>query len=112
MSRKLVSQKLGMLIVLAMLSLPLAGCITIGKSFSMRPISLVEKGKTSQKEVLALFGNPVRTGKEDGNTTWTYLYYKANVFGSFEGRDMVVKFDDQGRVLSVTYNTTERSGGE
>ena len=107
-----MSRKFGSLIVVTLLCLLITGCITVGKSFSMRPISLVEKGKTTQKEVLAMFGNPMRTGQEDGNTTWTYMYYKANVFGSFEGRDLVVKFDDQGRVLSVTYNTTQRSGEE
>ena len=46
----------------------------------------------------------VRTGIDDGRPTWTYGYYRYALLGEARTRDLVVRFDDSGRVASYTFN--------
>lgn len=92
--------------ILSLQALVLSGCVTVGKPFSLNPVKRIVKGTTTQQDIQVMFGIPIRTGMEDGNPTWSYLHYKASLFGALEGRDMVITFDTSGRVKSVTYNTT------
>ncbi len=85
----------------------LAACMTVGEEFRKEAVELIEPGQTTDKEILKIFGNPVRTGiAEDGSREWTYAYYRAGM-GGFEGYDLVLKFDDRGRVKSFSYHTTD-----
>jgi hypothetical protein len=84
-----------------------AGCATVGQSFNVDAVPRVEIGKTSMEDVRRLFGNPWRTGIEDGRTTWTYGRYKYKLFGSAKTQDLVLRFDAQNVVASYTFNTTE-----
>jgi outer membrane protein assembly factor BamE (lipoprotein component of BamABCDE complex) len=91
-----------------MVTLSLAGCITLGRDFRFEAVDLIKPGQTTDEEVLKIFGNPVRTGiAQDGLREWTYARYHANIFGRFEGRDLVVKFDENGRVKNVGYSSTD-----
>lgn len=96
----------GFLMVFAILSTA-TGCATVGQSFNVDAVPRVEIGKTSMDDVRRLFGNPWRTGIEDGHTTWTYGHYKYKLFGSANTQDLVVRFDKQNIVASYTFNTTE-----
>jgi outer membrane protein assembly factor BamE (lipoprotein component of BamABCDE complex) len=85
----------------------LGGCATIGKSFPVNAVSRLEIGQTTMDDVRRLFGEPWRTGLEDGQVTWTYGYYKYTMFGGNKSKDLVVRFDDKKIVTSYTFNTTE-----
>ena len=85
----------------------LAGCVTIGTDFPLSAIESIKPGTTTLDEVRKLMGNPVRTGSEDGKLTWTYLRYHANIVGDFDGKDLIVKFDTQNKVVSLSYNSTD-----
>ena len=85
----------------------IAGCATIGHEFPAASVHQVTIGQTTQEELLRMFGQPWRTGIEDGKTTWTYGYYKYSLFGRTRSRDLVLRFDDQKVVKSYTFNTTE-----
>ncbi|CCG97203.1 hypothetical protein MARHY3749 [Marinobacter nauticus ATCC 49840] len=54
-----------------------------------------------------MFGEPWRTGIEDGKRTWTYGKYRWSAFGDDETTDLVVRFNNDGTVSSYVYNTTE-----
>lgn len=54
-----------------------------------------------------MFGEPWRTGIEDGKRTWTYAHYRYSLFGPEQTRDLLVRFDDEGNVVSYSYNTTQ-----
>ena len=84
-----------------------AGCATIGHDFPAASVHQVTIGQTTQDELLRMFGQPWRTGIEDGKTTWTYGYYKYSLFGRTRSRDLVLRFDDRKVVSSYTFNTTE-----
>jgi hypothetical protein len=81
-------------------------CITVGREFRPDAVQLVELNVTTRAQVQAQFGAPWRTGVEDGLETWTYGHYRYSMFGASRTRDLVVKFDDTGVVVSYQYNTT------
>lgn len=87
--------------------LVLAGCATIGRSFPTASVSQIQMKETTREEVRALFGEPWRTGVEDGLRTWTYGHYRYSLFGRAKTRDLVLRFDDQGVVVSYAFNSTE-----
>ena len=97
---------LGLLVAATMM---LAGCNTVGEPIQNEAVPRIQKGETTLEEVREIFGNPQRIGVEDGQLTWTYMHYSASIFGRFEGRDLVVKFDNQNRVSSYNYATTDTS---
>ncbi|MFH2070444.1 MAG: outer membrane protein assembly factor BamE [Elusimicrobiota bacterium] len=80
--------------------------MTIGRNFQTLDIPRIENDKTTMNDIRKTFGEPNRKGIEDGDLTWTYLYYKLNLLGSKHTRDLYIKFDKNGVVKSFTYNTS------
>ena len=87
-----------------------AGCITVGKSFSVDPVRQIQIGKTTKQEALTLFGTPWRTGIEDGDETWTYGYYQYKLFGNSNTYDLILRFNEKGEVISYSYNSNYSEG--
>jgi hypothetical protein len=88
---------------LAILSL---ACMTVGEDFAVGKVTHIQIGKTTQNELRSMFGEPWSVGLEDGQRSWTYGYYRYNLFGASQRRDLVVRFDDAGVVRSYTFNST------
>jgi len=82
-------------------------CATVGRDFPADPVKLIENGKTTRQDIRTMFGEPWRTGMEDGKKTWTYGYYRYRLFGETVTRDLLVRFDDRGTVVSYTFSTSE-----
>ena len=95
------------MVVLALLTGMLASCMTVGRNFSSNAVFKIETGKTTREEMEALLGSPWRTGLEDGHKTITYGYYRYRLFKEPMTKDLVVRFDKKGKVISYTFNTTE-----
>jgi hypothetical protein len=89
------------------LILSLAACATIGRDFPSSKVYDIQIGKTTQAEILAMFGRPWRVGIEDGKLRWTYGSYHYSAFGPARTKDLVVRFDAQGIVTSYAFNTTD-----
>jgi outer membrane protein assembly factor BamE (lipoprotein component of BamABCDE complex) len=85
----------------------LSGCVTLGRPFPAEPISAIRVGTTTRDDVRAAFGEPYRTGVEDGDPTWTYLLYRFSAFSAEKTRDLYVRFDAAGKVKSYAFNTNE-----
>lgn len=85
----------------------LAGCVTVGRDFPAQRVAKLEIGSTTREQVRALFGQPWRTGVEDGQPTWTYGHYHYALLGNTRTRDLVVRFDRQGVVASYTFSSTD-----
>lgn len=84
-----------------------AGCATVGRDFATHKVEEIEIGETTRAQVEQMFGEPWRTGIEDGKRTWTYGKYRWSAFGDAETTDLVVRFNQDGTVSSYVYNTTE-----
>ena len=66
----------------------------------------IQIGETTRDQVYQTFGEPWRRGLEDGQRTWTYGHYRYSVLGASQTRDLVVRFDAEGRVASYSFNST------
>ena len=88
------------------LCLGVSGCLSVGHEFPVEPVRTIEKGTTTQDEIRQMFGEPWRTGIDDGQRTWTYGRYRYSLFGDAATRDLVVRFDAQGVVVSYSFNST------
>jgi len=94
------------LFVLGLLISLLAGCANVGRQFPVAPIGQIKIGQTSKDDLRNTFGEPWRTGVEDGKQTWTYGHYRYSAFGAAQTRDLVIYFNDQDRVTSYNFNST------
>ncbi|MDH5183795.1 MAG: outer membrane protein assembly factor BamE [Gammaproteobacteria bacterium] len=83
------------------------GCITVGNEFPVSKLEQIKQG-TSRAEVEKIFGQPWRVGKDSGYRTWTYAHYKVSLFSQPKTRDLVVRFNAEGKVVSYTFNSTYR----
>lgn len=82
------------------------GCARVGYDFNANKVQKIEIGKTTQDEIVIMFGQPWRKGIENGVTIWTYGRYTYRLIGETDTKDLVVKFDDKGKVKSYTFNET------
>ena len=82
-----------------------SGCLTVGRDFPADRVGEIAIGKTTRDEIHRMFGEPWRTGLEDGRRTWTYGHYRYKLFGTTETRDLVVRFEPNGTVASYTFNS-------
>jgi len=84
-----------------------AGCATVGKDFATHKVDQITLNETTRADIETMFGEPWRTGVEDGKPTWTYGKYHWSAFGEAETTDLVVRFNPDGTVSSYVYNTTQ-----
>ena len=103
MTRILLIRVLPLTLVLALG----AGCATVGKDFATDKVDQINIGLTTRSDIQEMFGEPWRTGIEDGRPTWSYGKYRWSAFSDAETTDLVVRFNDDGSVSSYVYNTTE-----
>lgn len=90
---------------LAMILL-LAACATVGRDFPAENVERIEIGQTTQAQIRDWFGEPWRTGWEDGMRTWTYGHYQYRALGENHSKDLLIRFGEEGRVKSYSFNTT------
>lgn len=110
MKKKKAFRLLNMLVTLVMI-LTVTACATAGKSFPVTAVKDIKIGETTKKDIRSMFGNPWRTGLEDGQETWTYGQYRYSPFKGSESSDLVVRFDNAGKVGSYSYSTTNPDAG-
>ena len=90
------------LTLLATLSLPFAGCMpSVGRPFPVQQVRQIEIGTTTKAEIRQMFGDPWRTGVEDGFRTYTYGEYSVK-----KSRDLVIRFDEQDVVKSYSFSSS------
>ena len=53
-----------------------------------------------------MFGKPWRMGMENGVEMWTYGRYTYRIVGETDTKDLIIKFENDGRVKSYTFNKT------
>ena len=95
------------LILISTMIIFVSGCITLGKDFSEANVSSITIGVTTKNEVRRLFGSPWLTGVQDGQPAWTYGSYDYSLFGERKAKDLVVQYNNQGKVSSFTFSTTD-----
>ncbi|MBS3965138.1 MAG: outer membrane protein assembly factor BamE [Methylomonas sp.] len=95
-----------MVLIAILASTTLSGCFTVGQEFAASRVPEIKIGETRKQDISEMFGQPWRTGLEDGHPTWTYGIYRYAVFGATDTQDLLIRFDNQGVVRSYSFNST------
>ena len=95
------------LILISLMIMFVSGCITFGKDFPEANVSSITNGVTTKNDIRRLFGSPWLSGIKDGHPAWTYGSYDYSLFGERKAKDLVVQFDNKGKVSSFTFSTTD-----
>lgn len=81
------------------------------KNITPENVKTIERGKTSQDEIIAKFGQPITKTTSSMGTIWMYTYSVSNhswtiMKDSIEakGYSLMVTFDDTGIVRDYTYS--------
>ena len=98
-------------LLIVLLAILLASCATtykLGKHYATENVSQIVIGETTEKDVVALFGSPWKTGLLNGHIVYTYCYAEIVFYhdDSVEknGNTLVIEFDENQRVLNYYYN--------
>ena len=90
------------LTLLVALSLPVISCMpSMGRPFPVQQVRQIEIEKTTMAEIRQMFGDPWRTGLDNGKRTWTYGEYSMSTT-----RDLVIRFDDLNVVKSYSFSSS------
>ena len=90
------------LMLLVVLSLPVISCMpSMGRAFPVQKVRQIEIEKTTMAEIRQMFGDPWRTGLDNGKRTWTYGEYGMTIT-----RDLVIRFDDVNVVKSYSFSSS------
>jgi hypothetical protein len=100
-------KSLVLLAIVSCLSMILASCATVGRSFTFSGPSEIVAGKTSKGDLVSSFGLPFRVGFDNGNEKWAYGWYHYSIFGSSSTKNLDVIFDKNGLVSSYSYESSD-----
>ncbi|MFC1651178.1 hypothetical protein ACFL2X_06365 [Candidatus Latescibacterota bacterium] len=79
--------------ILALIVISLTGCGTtyiLGRPFNTENVVKITIGKTTQNDILNMFGEPLRKGISNGNDVFTYTYEEI----TFDLDDTVIRDGD------------------
>ncbi|GIT71491.1 MAG: hypothetical protein Ct9H300mP28_13050 [Pseudomonadota bacterium] len=95
------------LILISIMIIFVSGCITLGKDFPEANVSSITIGVTTKNEIRGYSGPrglpEFRTVSRHGHTAAMTIH----CLGERKAKDLVVQFDDQGKVSSFTFSTTD-----
>lgn len=86
------------------LSILVVACATVGTQFDETKVQQIEKGKTTQAQVLELLGKPFGKGVDSqGKTQWKYQYLRSIAYGRTTHKMLIIMFDKNNVVEDFHY---------
>ncbi len=85
--------------------LSLTSCVTSGREFPSQ-IGWVTKGKTHQKDVKLVLGDPQFVGNSDGVPVWTFGYYKYRLFSPSYTKEVKFYWNADNSVQAFSFNSS------
>ena len=101
--------KIRLLLLSGLSAILVAGCVSLGKDFDEGMVSSFKVDVTTKTQIQELLGDPWRVGMENGQTVWTYGAYKYGLFKKAYAKDLVLRFDNKGKLKSYLFNSTDLS---
>jgi hypothetical protein len=80
-----------------------SGCLSMGRNFGTAPVKTIQNNVTTQKEIFAYFGEPIRRGLENGYETWTYSYQYYELVQLRDSKELYVVFNKDNTVRSYSF---------
>lgn len=87
--------------------LALGGCGTAGKDFNEAKVSKITNGTTTRGEIRKMFGEPFKTGTQNGLPVWVYEYNYYHAIKNDESKNLVVVFDSNGVVQAHQFMSSD-----
>jgi outer membrane protein assembly factor BamE (lipoprotein component of BamABCDE complex) len=75
----------------------------MGRDFGTAPVRQIQNNVTTQREVFAHFGEPIRRGLENGNETWTYSYQYYELGQLRDSKELHIVFNKDNTVRSYSF---------
>ena len=97
---------IGLIILVGIILLP-GGCGTAGKSFNTSKIGSIVNGTTTRSDIKKIFGEPFKTGIQNGQPIWVYEDHHYSIIGNEVSRDLIIVFDPDGIVQSHQFMSSE-----
>jgi outer membrane protein assembly factor BamE (lipoprotein component of BamABCDE complex) len=102
------TELIGFLIIISLL-VTIFGCasVTRGKRFDHLSVPKIEKGKSTQEDIVNLFGEPLTVRKTEKAEAWNYNMYELNQISTNKDRSLDVYFDKSGIVTDYKYSEVQ-----
>lgn len=78
--------------MLVLIVLALAACGSTGKDFDPALTENIVNGKTTKEEIRSMFGEPFKTGVQNGDPVWAYEYTEYGHSKTNPSRQLIVVF--------------------
>ena len=75
----------------------------MGRDFPVTPVRNIQNNVTTQQEIFANFGEPVRRGLENGLETWTYSYQYYELAQLKDSKELHVVYNKDNTVLNYSF---------
>ncbi len=75
-----------------------AACGTVGQDFDIDLAKTIVNGKTTKQEIEDMFGDPYKTGIQNGHPIYVYEQNTYRAFGDDTSKNLIVEFDANGVV--------------
>ncbi len=89
-----------------LLALTVASCASVftsGREFPSPARDAIRNGTTTKADLVRLFGEPTQAGIDDGEPTWTWLYFKKG--DPDLTKQLTVRFTPAGIVKSYSFSS-------
>ena len=83
------------------------GCGTVGTDFDIGRAHDIKNGKTTKDEIAQMFGEPFKTGIQNGHPVWIYEQNQYKAIGDDTSKSLIVEFDEKGVVRHHTITSNE-----
>ncbi|NRA46268.1 MAG: hypothetical protein HRU09_15050 [Oligoflexales bacterium] len=96
-------KKQGLLAILLMLTM--TSCVTTGKNFPS-DLAWIKKENTKKSDVKMVLGPPFAIGNSGGVVTWTYAFYKYQLFGKTSHKELKFYWNPNHSVKHFSFNSS------
>ncbi len=88
---------------LALGSVSCASVFSTGRDFPSPARDTIKSGTTTRAELVRLFGEPTQVGIDDGDPSWTWIYFKKG--DPDLTKQLTVRFRPDGAVKSYSFTS-------
>ena len=85
------------------------GCGTAGKSFDTSNTSTILNGTTTRSDIKKIFGEPFKTGIQNGQPVWVYEKHYYSILRDETSEDLIIIFNSDGIVQSHQFMSSKPS---
>lgn len=94
-------------LIAALILLLVAGCVSIetvtGRDFDSAKVPQIQIAKTTQSEILTMFGEPESRGIISGDIAWRYEYQMTRSTGTLKPEEQQIKPFVTEKTLTITF---------